>query len=66
MKSNDRPSAFGVFKPVGHVIVAFPTDGDTQGALAAVAASSKKQGTTYESEARKMSLALAAKLLAKL
>ena len=39
---------------------------DMQGALAVVAASSKKQGTTYESEARKMSLALAAKLLAKL
>ena len=38
----------------------------TQGALAVVAATSKKQGTTYESEARKMSLALAAKLLAKL
>ena len=37
-----------------------------QGAVAVVAASSKKQGTTYESDARKMSLALAAKLLAKL
>jgi hypothetical protein len=33
MKTNDRPSAFGVFKPVGHIIVAFPTDGDTQEAL---------------------------------
>ena len=42
------------------------TTGDMQGALAVVAASSKKQGTTYESEARAMSLALAAKLLAKL
>ena len=39
---------------------------DMQGALAVVAASSKKQGTTYESESRAMSLALAAKLLAKL
>jgi len=36
MNSNDRPSAFGVFKPVGHVIVAFPTEGDTQGALTAL------------------------------
>ena len=39
---------------------------DMQGAMAVVAASSKKQGTTYESEARRMSLALAAKLLSKL
>jgi len=36
MRPNDRPSAFGVFKPVGHVIVAFPTDGDTQDALTAL------------------------------
>ena len=36
MKSNDRPSAFGVFKPVGHIIIAFPTDGDTQDALTAL------------------------------
>lgn len=33
MNPTDRPSAFGVFKPVGHVIVAFPSEGDTQGAL---------------------------------
>ena len=36
MKSIERPSAFGVFKPVGHVIVAFPADGDTQDALTAL------------------------------
>ena len=37
-----------------------------QGALATVAASSKKQGTVYETQARDMSLALAAKVLTKL
>lgn len=36
MNKTERPSAFGVFKPVGHVIVAFPTEGDTQGALGAL------------------------------
>lgn len=36
MNRTDRPSAFGVFKPVGHVIIAFPTDGDTQDALSAL------------------------------
>jgi hypothetical protein len=34
MKSVERPEAYGVFKPVGHVIVAFPEDEDSQGALA--------------------------------
>jgi hypothetical protein len=34
MKSIERPGAYGVFKPVGHVIVAFPDDEDSQGALA--------------------------------
>lgn len=36
MNLTDRPSAFGVFKPVGHVIVAFPSEGDTQAALTAL------------------------------
>jgi hypothetical protein len=39
---------------------------DVQGALATVAAASKKQGTTYETQAREMGLALAAKVLSKL
>jgi hypothetical protein len=39
---------------------------DVQGALATVAAASKKQGTTYETQARAMALALAAKVLSKL
>src|SRR6202035_1064948 len=39
---------------------------DMQGALATVAAASKKQGTTYEAQARGMALALAAKVLTKL
>lgn len=34
MKTADRPEAYGVFKPVGHVIVAFPDDEASQGALA--------------------------------
>ena len=36
MNTTERPSAFGVFKPVGHVIVAFPTECDTQDALTAL------------------------------
>jgi hypothetical protein len=39
---------------------------DVQGALAVVAASSKKQGTTNEAQARAMGLALAAKILSKI
>jgi hypothetical protein len=39
---------------------------DMQGALATVAAASKKQGTAYEAQARDMALALAAKVLSKL
>ncbi|HEY9239917.1 MAG TPA: hypothetical protein VIP10_13830 [Burkholderiaceae bacterium] len=34
MSPNDRPAAYGVFKPVGHVIVAFPHDSDLQAAQA--------------------------------
>lgn len=36
MKSNDRPGAYGVFKPVGHVIVALPSGTDAQGARSAL------------------------------
>lgn len=36
MSPTDRPAAYGVFKPVGHVIVALPTEGDAQGALTAL------------------------------
>lgn len=38
MTSNDRPEAFGVFKPVGHVIVALPSADDAQGARSALLA----------------------------
>lgn len=34
MKSSDRHDAYGVFKPVGHVIVALPSAEDSKGALA--------------------------------
>lgn len=36
MDSTKRPDAYGVFKPVGHVIVSFPTQADMQGALSAL------------------------------
>src|SRR5687767_13974210 len=36
MKKDDRPEAFGVFKPVGHVVVSFPPDADVDGALGAL------------------------------
>ena len=36
MNPSDRPHAYGVFKPVGHIIVAFPTDADMQCALTAL------------------------------
>ena len=36
MSPKDRPAAYGVFKPVGHVIVAFPHDSDLQSALTAL------------------------------
>ena len=39
MDPTDRPEAYGVFKPVGHVIMAFATDADTQGALSALLSS---------------------------
>jgi hypothetical protein len=39
MNQTDRPQAYGVFKPVGHVIVAFPTDADLEGALTALSRS---------------------------
>lgn len=36
MNRTDRPEAYGVFKPVGHVIVALPTAADAQGARTAL------------------------------
>jgi hypothetical protein len=49
------PTAVGLNKPDA-----------MQGALATIAASSKKQGTAYETRARSMAMALAAKVLTKL
>jgi hypothetical protein len=37
MEKGNRPEAFGVFKPVGHVIVAFPAAQDMEGAAEALA-----------------------------
>ncbi|CAM5791877.1 hypothetical protein [Rhizobacter fulvus] len=36
MSPNDRPAAYGVFKPVGHVILAFPNESDMKGAYSAL------------------------------
>lgn len=36
MNPTDRPAAYGVFKPVGHVIVALPSEDDAQHALTAL------------------------------
>lgn len=36
MTAQDRPEAFGVFKPVGHVIVSFPPDADMSSAADAL------------------------------
>jgi hypothetical protein len=33
MRREDRPQAFGVFKPVGHVVLAFPPGADVDGAV---------------------------------
>ena len=37
MNKTDLPESFGVFKPVGHIVIAFPSDGDMQAAVAALA-----------------------------
>ncbi|MBA2721594.1 MAG: hypothetical protein H0U56_01605 [Methylibium sp.] len=37
MKKSDHPEAFGVFKPVGHVVVSFPEAKDMKGAADALA-----------------------------
>jgi hypothetical protein len=37
MKKTDLPEAFGVFKPVGHVVVSFPAEKDMQEAADALA-----------------------------
>lgn len=37
MKKSDHPTSFGVFKPVGHVVVSFPEANDMQGAADALA-----------------------------
>ena len=42
MNPTERPTAYGVFKPVGHVIVALPTGADTQNALTALLAAGFK------------------------
>ncbi len=36
MDKSDRPDAYGVFKPVGHVVVSFEPDADSKAAVAAL------------------------------
>lgn len=36
MNPTKRPEAYGVFKPVGHVIVALPSEADARGAMTAL------------------------------
>lgn len=36
MDKTDLPESFGVFKPVGHIVIAFPTAADLQAALSAL------------------------------
>ena len=43
MSPNDRPAAYGVFKPVGHVIVAFPNGNDMKQAAAALTSGGSAQ-----------------------
>jgi hypothetical protein len=38
MNKQDHPTTFGVFKPVGHTLIAFHTDGELQSAVAALTA----------------------------
>ncbi len=44
MNTNDKPESFGVFKPVGHVIVAFANAVDAEGARAQL----QREGFTPE------------------
>jgi len=37
MSKHDVPEAYGMFKPVGHVVISFPTDADSRFAQAALA-----------------------------
>ena len=37
MSTREHPEAFGVFKPIGHVVVSFPDDADLQAAAADLA-----------------------------
>ena len=52
MSPNDRPAAYGVFKPVGHVILAFPNESDMKGAYSALLSGGSAQAdiTAYTPE----------------
>jgi hypothetical protein len=52
MSPNDRPAAYGVFKPVGHVILAFPNESDMNGAYSVLLSGGSAQAdiTAYTPE----------------
>jgi hypothetical protein len=52
MNKTDSPEAYGVFKPVGQVLVAFPTDSDLRGARDELLRAGFAEGdvTTYAPE----------------
>lgn len=54
MKKSDHPEAFGVFKPVGHVVVSFPEAKDQQGAAEALAKAGFAGGEVVSYTAQEM------------
>jgi hypothetical protein len=48
--NQDQPQAYGVFKPVGHVVAAFPPDADEAGAVAALGAAGLEITQRYSPE----------------
>jgi len=54
MKKSDHPEAFGVFKPVGHVVVSFPQAEDMQGAADALAKAGFSDGDVVRYTAQEM------------
>jgi hypothetical protein len=54
MKKTDHPEAFGVFKPVGHVVISFPEAKDMQGAADALAKAGFGSGEVVRYTAQEM------------
>lgn len=54
MQTPDHPQSFGVFKPVGHVVVSFPPSADMPGAVEALTQAGFAQGDITEYTAEMM------------